>query len=293
MTRDGEDVTAQPTLAPIRSVRLPYAVVATDLDGTLLDRDHGVSPRTARVLGDLTRIGVHVVFVTGRPIRWMQRVVDATGHRGLAVCSNGGVVLDLASMSVVQHTDIPAGVLAQLIDVIGRDVAGITFGVESPLTYTVPDDYPHDPRDPGPFAVVGDRTELAAVRNPVKLIAKHPRRTGDDLLAACALALDGAGLGGAAELTISGAVGLVEISAPGVSKAATLATLCADWGLGAADVVAFGDMPNDVPLLQWAGRSYAMPNGHEQALAAATCTAEFTSDEEGVAVELSRLFELD
>jgi hydroxymethylpyrimidine pyrophosphatase-like HAD family hydrolase len=292
MTRAGEDESARSAAVVTRPDRLPYAVVATDLDGTLLDRDHGVSPRTARVLGDLTRCGVHLVFVTGRPIRWMQSVVDATGHRGLAVCSNGGVVLDLASMSVVQHTDIPAGVLAQLIDVIGREVAGITFGVESPLTYTVPDDYPHDPRDPGPFAVVGDRSELAAVQNPVKLIAKHARRTGDDLLAACAGAVEDAGLTGAAELTISGAAGLVEISAPGVSKAATLATLCAQWGLGAADVVAFGDMPNDVPLLRWAGRSYAMPNGHAQALAAATCTAQFTSDEDGVAVELTRLFDL-
>lgn len=292
MTRDGEHLPARPAAAAARPDPLPYAVVATDLDGTLLDREHRISARTARVLRDLTRSGVHLVFVTGRPIRWMQQVVTATGHRGLAVCSNGGVVLDLGSMSVVQHADIPATVLAQLIDVIGREVAGISFGVESPLTYTVPDDYPHDPRDPGPFAVVGDRSELAAVEQPVKLIAKHPRHTGDDLLAACVAALEAAGLTGAAELTISGAGGLVEIAAPGVSKAATLATLCAEWCLGAADVVAFGDMPNDVQLLQWAGRSYAMPNGHEQALAAAKCTAEFTSDEDGVAIELIRLFDL-
>jgi HAD superfamily hydrolase (TIGR01484 family) len=291
MTRHGEGSSARPATAA-RSARLPYAVVATDLDGTLLDRDHRISARTARVLRELTSSGVHLVFVTGRPIRWMQQVVRATGHTGLAICSNGGVVLDLASMSVVQHTDIPAGVLAQLLEVIGRDIEGVTFGVESPLTYSIAGDYPHDPRDPGPFAVVGDPGELAAVENPVKLIAKHPLRTGDDLLAACTDALQSAGLTGAAELTISGGAGLVEIAAPGVSKAATLATLCAEWGAGAADVVAFGDMPNDVPLLRWAGRSYAMPNGHEQALAAATCTAEFTSDEDGVAIELTRLFDL-
>jgi HAD superfamily hydrolase (TIGR01484 family) len=291
MTRHGEDSSARPATST-RSARLPYAVVATDLDGTLLDRDHRISARTAHVLRELTRSGVHLVFVTGRPIRWMQSVVNATGHRGLAICSNGGVVLDLASMSVVQHTDIPAAVLSQLLEVIGRDVEGITFGVESPLSYSIAGDYPHDPRDPGPFAVVGDPSELAAVENPVKLIAKHPQRTGDDLLAACTDALQSAGLTGAAELTISGGAGLVEIAAPGVSKAATLATLCAEWGAGAADVVAFGDMPNDVPLLRWAGRSYAMPNGHEQALAAATCTAEFTSDEDGVAIELTRLFDL-
>jgi Cof subfamily protein (haloacid dehalogenase superfamily) len=290
MTRDGEHARVEPT--DPRSNRLPYAVVATDLDGTLLNRDHGISARTAGVLADLTSRGVHLVFVTGRPIRWMRHVVSTTGHRGLAVCSNGGVVLDLGSMSVLQHTDIPAAVLTQLIDVIGRAVGGVAFGVESPLTYTVADDYPHDPRDPGPFEVVADRSDLAAVQNAVKLIVKHPQRSGDELLAACEAALDAAGLTGAAELTISGGVGLVEIAAPGVSKAATLATLCAEWGLGADDGVAFGDMPNDVPLLRWAGTSFAMPDGHEQALAAATRTAEFTSDHDGVAVELIRLFDL-
>ena len=58
------------------------------------------------------------------------------------------------------------------------------------------------------------------------------------------------------------------MSAPGVSKASALAELCDEHGIGAADVVAFGDMPNDLPMLTWAGRSYAVANAHPEVLAA-------------------------
>ena len=127
VTREAPDRSAATAPARRRDAKLPFAVVATDLDGTLLTTQRTVSAFTARVLGDLTAAGVHLVFVTGRPIRWMHQVVEATGHRGLAVCSNGGVVLDLATMTVIDHTDIPATVLSQLIDAIGADVAGVSF----------------------------------------------------------------------------------------------------------------------------------------------------------------------
>ena len=64
-------------------------LVATDLDGTLLRSDGTVSPRTARALAELDRRGVPVVFVTGRPMRWMEVVRRHVGAHGLAICSNG------------------------------------------------------------------------------------------------------------------------------------------------------------------------------------------------------------
>ena len=63
--------------------------------------------------------------------------------------------------------------------------------------------------------------------------------------------------------------GLVEVSASGVTKASALIGLCASLGVGASDVVAFGDMPNDIPMLDWAGTSYAVANAHESVLAVA------------------------
>jgi hydroxymethylpyrimidine pyrophosphatase-like HAD family hydrolase len=111
----------------------------------------------------------------------------------------------------------------------------------------------------------------------VKLLAWSADRHVDAMLAvACAA------VGGAAEVTHSGGTGLLEVSAPGVTKAGTLADLCAVRGIDPADVLAFGDMPNDLTILGWAGTAYAMGNAHPAVLAAVERHAA-TNDADGVA----------
>ena len=91
----------------------------------------------------------------------------------------------------------------------------------------------------------------------VKLLARHEDHAPEPYWELVA------GLLGEQVVTTWSSVGtLVEISAAGVTKASTLATVAAGMGLGPDDVVAFGDMPNDLPMLEWAGTSYAMANAH-------------------------------
>jgi hydroxymethylpyrimidine pyrophosphatase-like HAD family hydrolase len=73
-----------------------------------------------------------------------------------------------------------------------------------------------------------------------------------------------------------------------VTKASALARLAGELGVDAADVVAFGDMPNDVPMLEWAGAGYAMSGGHPLAIAAAARTAPPLA-EDGVAQVIEEL----
>jgi hydroxymethylpyrimidine pyrophosphatase-like HAD family hydrolase len=98
-------------------------------------------------------------------------------------------------------------------------------------------------------------------------------------------------LGGVAESTHSSSGALVEISAAGVTKAAGLAWICDRDGLDASEVVAFGDMPNDIPMLAWAGRAVAMGNAHP-AVREVADEVTLTNDEDGVAGYLSSLFDL-
>ena len=91
------------------------------------------------------------------------------------------------------------------------------------------------------------------------------------------------------ESTHSGGAGLVELSAAAVTKAGALADFCHSCGVSAEDVIAFGDMPNDVPMLRWAGRSWAVANAHPEARAAATAITG-GNDEDGVAQVLEDLF---
>ena len=109
---------------------------------------------------------------------------------------------------------------------------------------------------------------------------------GDDMLNAVTPALDSV-----VEVTHSNVHdSLLELSAPGVNKATTLAILAERWGIDRADVVAFGDMPNDVELLRWAGLSYAVGDAHPLALEAADKRAPSIADD-GVAQVVERLLD--
>ena len=83
----------------------------------------------------------------------------------------------------------------------------------------------------------------------------------------------------------------MEISGPGVTKASTLALLCEELGVAPEEVVAFGDMPNDLAMLRWAGTSYAMANAHPSVVALADRQAP-SHEDDGVAAVLEELFGL-
>jgi hypothetical protein len=117
-----------------------------------------------------------------------------------------------------------------------------------------------------------------------KLLASHPSMGVDELLAAVRELV-----GELVEPTHSNGRGLVEMGPRGVSKATTLAAYCASLGVTADEVVAFGDMPNDLPMLAWAGTAYAVANAHPQVLAAVALRAH-SNDDDGVARVLEELF---
>jgi hydroxymethylpyrimidine pyrophosphatase-like HAD family hydrolase len=84
---------------------------------------------------------------------------------------------------------------------------------------------------------------------------------------------------------------MVEISAAGVTKASGLAWLCDREGIDPADVLAFGDMPNDLPMLAWAGHAVAMANAHP-AVREVADEVTLSNDEDGVAAYLAATFDL-
>ena len=139
--------------------------------------------------------------------------------------------------------------------------------------------------EPPPGVQVG---ELAAIfgDDTVKLLARHEERDPEEFWAQTE-----ALVGRLVTTTWSSTGALVEISGPGVTKASTLALLCEELRVRPAEVVAFGDMPNDLAMLQWAGTSYAMANAHPSVTALADRQAP-SHEDDGVAAVLEELFGL-
>ena len=258
-------------------------MVACDLDGTIVRPDGSVSARTVAALAACERAGVRVVFVTGRPPRWMAPVAAATGHHGIAVCANGAIVYDLAAERVVTTRGIPAAEVRRVARAMHDAVPGGAFALETAAGFCREPAY--RPRWPGSEGPVAPLDELLA-RTPVvlKMLYRLDRGTADDMLAAARGALDGLAEPVHSDTNDS----LLEIAALGVSKASTLAVLAEQQGLGPQDVVAFGDMPNDVPMLRWAGTGVAVADAHPEAIAAASFVAPACVDD-GVAQVVERL----
>jgi Cof subfamily protein (haloacid dehalogenase superfamily) len=258
----------------------PVRVVASDLDGTLVRSDGTISERTRRALRCAEAAGALVIFVTGRPPRWMKPIVEATGASGLAICGNGAVVYDLGSGRIVREHALQSESAARLVTALREALPGVQFAVESGLRFGHEPAY--QPGWPTPDHRVAEVEELIA-ESVSKLLVKHPDRPPEEIHEqVVAIA------GDQAVVTYSGNV-LLEISGAGVSKASTLAALCVEQGHDPAEVLAFGDMPNDIPMLEWAGHGVAVGNAHEQVLAIAD-EVTASNDEDGVARVLESIF---
>ncbi len=259
-------------------------LVATDLDGTLVRSDGTVSDRTRGVLAALDERDVPVLFVTARPLRWMEELWPFVGGHGMAIVSNGAIWFDVEGRRVRQLWGMEAAVGVPLTEAIAAAVPEATFALETEHGIR------YDPRfvdewDPAPEEHRGPLAEIWT--DPVvKLLVMAP---GVDPLRFREATLDA--VGDRAVVTWTGP-GLLEISAAGITKAATLARVAEELGVAREEVVAFGDMPNDIPMLTWAGRGYAMANADPDLLAVADEVAP-SNDEDGVARVLAEIFDLD
>lgn len=262
----------------------PPRLVATDLDGTIVRSDGAISARTVQALARVERAGSILVMVTGRPPRWMHDVAAAVGHRGIAICANGAVVYDLHTETVVRTRLIEPQVLAEVVRRLRAVDGELRFAVEYADGFAFEERFRPGRWDAESMGgrAVDDRTLVS--RGGTKLLALHPDAHPDHLAERVHEAV-----GDLVTVTHSSGRGLMEMSALGVTKATALAELCAEHGVTPEEVVAFGDMPNDLPMLRWAGTSYAVANAHPAVLDVVTHRTA-RNDDDGVAQVLERLF---
>lgn len=257
-------------------------LIATDLDGTLLRPDGSISQYTLSELRRVQEAGMLVVLVSARPPRVMRQLAQLSGLGGLAICCNGALLYDLDQDCILQSISLQPEQVMWLINTMRVALPELSFAIEDGLAVTC---------EPAYAAYYGDddRLELRIASTitshsgpAVKLMARHAEQTPGDLHAQV-LELVGAEY----SVTYSGG-SFLEIAAAGINKAAALERFCAQRGISAQEVIAFGDMPNDLPMLRWAGRSVAVANAHPLVLAAVHEVTR-SNAEDGVALVLQDL----
>ena len=204
--------------------------------------------------------GIPMVFATGRPIRWLDAIRHLDGLHPTVVASNGAMLYDASTDEILDLVPIDPQVALEVTERVRALVPAAAFAVEQGRGFGFEPGYVMwDDAEDDPAVFTAPIVDLVAAAPFVKLLVKSETMPSDELAAAIADDV-------ADRLTIThsafGSTGLLEISAPGVSKASMLASYCDRLGIEAADVVAFGDMPNDLEMLTWSGQPYAMTNAH-------------------------------
>ena len=248
------------------SNRPTVQLIVTDLDGTFLSPDGTVSAENAAAVAAAQTAGIPVLFATGRPVRWLDVVRDLPGSHPTVIASNGAVLYDLGAGQLLDRICIDTHVALEAVRSIRAAVPGTSFAFESGTRFGHEPDYQTWAARSGfvdPALFSGPAEEIAHTCEFVKMLVQSADVPADELLhrvRGC--------VGSALTATHSAAqgFGLVEVSAPGVSKASMLKRCCHRLGIDAAQVAAFGDMPNDIEMLSWVGRPHVVANAHQALL---------------------------
>ncbi|MET7439817.1 HAD family hydrolase [Streptomyces sp. NPDC004082] len=261
----------------------PYKLVATDLDGTLLRPDDTVSARTREALAAITAAGAAHIVVTGRAVPWTRHILDELGYDGLAVCGQGAQVYHAGEhrllTSVTLDRQLAGLALAKIEAEVGPLLLAASRDGLDGEVLVGPGYRVHE--GPLPYVPIKDADDLwSAPLN--KVYVQHPTLSDDELAEVASRVA-----GGLVGVTMAGA-GIVELLPLGLSKATGLSLAARRLRMKAADTIAFGDMPNDVPMFAWASYGVAMANAHAE-LKAVADEVTSSNEEDGIAVVLERL----
>lgn len=263
---------------------LPYALVATDLDGTLLCAGDTVSTRSRAALATARAAGARHIIVTGRPVPQVRHVLDGLGYTGLAVCGQGAQVYDAGAgrllHSVAMDRELAEVALGKIEAEVGEVFAAVNqegLGAEMLMGPGYKMWHPHLPT-----IRVARRADLWS--SPINKVLLQHSHLSDDELTAVARGV----VGDLVNVTMAGEH-TVELQPPGIDKAGGLAVAAELLGVAGSGTIAFGDMPNDVPMFEWSAYGVAMAGAHRELLAVAD-EVTLSNEDDGIAVVLERLF---
>lgn len=260
---------------------MPYRLIVTDLDGTLVSSRQEISPRNLAALARWAERGARICVATGRHPASALELTSRFSFNYTLISLNGAVTLDEPDGRILARRfmtpEQTRAVLAAL-DTLGveqrRDVLTLDTWYVSHF-----DDYVdgRTNRLGVAYRLIPEPCDIAAAKVMVQL----PRDQSRELLAQARALLP------EMSVTLSTPT-LLEIMAPGVSKGSAVLDLAERLGIAQAEIIAFGDQLNDLDMLQVAGCGVAMENADDELKQVADRVTR-RHDEDGVALVLEEL----
>ena len=243
----------QPATSP-QTVRL----VAVDLDGTLLNDSKKVTEETAGALSCLPDRGVKLVIASARPPRSVRHIFQELKLDTLQINYNGALIWDEPNQKAVFHRPLPGALAARIIDTARDMFEEVLVSCEILDKWlTDRDDHTHTTETGRMFKpdFIGPIEQICCYPITKLMLLGEPRI----ILRLEALLLEQFDR----EVSILKTDrDLLQIMDKRVSKATSLQLIANHYGIPMDQVMAIGDAPNDVGMLQVSGVSVAMDNAH-------------------------------
>lgn len=261
-----------------------YKVVISDLDGTLLNTQHQVSPRTRKTLRKMVELGTKFVVATGRHHIDVKKIRDALGLEIYLVTSNGAVVTDKQDQIIYNKT-IPTELAQELseLPLPDPDTAVNIYTPDSWYANKVMPEYLEYHKDSGFSYIHTDLVKLdKSSINKFFFIAEH-----EPLLELENTLLER--YEGKLSIAFS-QPDCLEVMALGVNKGAAITSILEQNNVPLDAAIAFGDGMNDYEMLSIVGHGVVMGNAHDRLkMALPDLPRAGVNDEDGVAEYLHRL----
>lgn len=268
-------------------------LIASDVDGTFITSSERVTPRLRDVVLRATAAGSHFTLATGRPPRWLFPVLEQLPLRPICVCANGAVLYDSEADRVLHTRTLSPHVMREIVarvdEVLPVGVAVERAGQSAfdrcDELFLVSEGFVHawESEEHGEADV-----DTVVSQPAIKMLLRNHTASAKEMYAAVRSVVPES----IAHVTFSIGEGLLELSAPNVTKASGLEELGNILGVSAEDVIAFGDMANDIEMVRWAGTGVAMGNAID-ALKQVADEVTTSNDDFGVARVLERIFPAD
>lgn len=265
---------------------LPFELISLDLDLTLLDAHHHISPRNLAAVKRCVALGATAVITSGRMYYTTLPFMRAMEIDTPIIAYNGAFIKRESTGEIFLHEHVDVATTRELIDYCELEGLQLNYYLDDVL-YTAQTTKWSDlyaSRTGAIINTVGD-LRVFADRAPTKLLIIDAPERISHLYAELAPQY-----AGRAYVTISNPEYL-EFMPPNVDKGKALAVLADHFDISREKVIAFGDASNDIPALAWAGCGVAMENAKPEVKQIADRIAP-RYDEDGVAAVLEEFFEL-